>query len=580
MICSCNALPICSSSSPARRPFLPHKYDVSTTGTSSTSFPTKPILRKLENILNDIPGTIKKTTIKLLDSFVDSAFDFIDQPLLPSQRNFGPVEELKEAVHLAEVEGKIPDDFPEGVYVRNGPNPLFGGHKTAVSVFGKSSNTWIEGEGMIHALYFNKGTQNSVHNWKVRYKNKYMESETFKNEVERATPAFLPAVEGDSLAVFSALLLNLLRFGTADKYISNTNVFEHGGRFFATAENHAPHEIDISTLETIGKWDLDGNWKRPFTSHPKKVPSTGELVMFGVSAVKPYYQVGVISADGEKIVHNVDIKINRCTLCHDIGITERYNIILDFPLTIDINRLVNGGPLIRYDEKGYARIGVMPRYGDADSLKWFYVEPCTAFHVINCFEDGDEVVVMVCKARGSIIPGPESGLNKLDWFSRGFKHINSVDETSQDRDSQEGAFFARVYEWRLNIQSREAKGKYLTGTDFSMDFPFINEKFTGTRNQYGYTQLVDSEASSISGMAKYGGLAKLHFQGRKAEVSPSEGEAAHRQEVIKVEYHKFPKDTFCTGATFVPKCGGVEEDDGWIITYAHNERTNISQASF
>ena len=35
----------------------------------------------------------------------------------------------------------------------------------------------------------------------------------------------------------------------------------------------------------------------------------------------------------------------------------------------------------------------MPRYGDADSLKWFEVEPCAAFHVINCFEDGDEVII-------------------------------------------------------------------------------------------------------------------------------------------------------------------------------------------
>lgn len=34
----------------------------------------------------------------------------------------------------------------------------------------------------------------------------------------------------------------------------------------------------------------------------------------------------------------------------------------------------------------------MPRYGDADSIQWFDVKPNCTFHIINCFEDGDEVI--------------------------------------------------------------------------------------------------------------------------------------------------------------------------------------------
>ncbi|KAG2699667.1 hypothetical protein I3760_07G201800 [Carya illinoinensis] len=37
-------------------------------------------------------------------------------------------------------------------------------------------------------------------------------------------------------------------------------------------------------------------------------------------------------------------------------------------------------------------------------------------------------------------------------------------------------------------------------------------------------------------------------------------------------------NTFCTGAAFVPKERGFEEEeDGWIITFVHNEDTNISK---
>lgn len=60
-----------------------------------------------------------------------------------------------------------------------------------------------------------------------------------------------------------------LRFGKVNKYISNTNVFEHSGKFYSIAENHIPQEIDILTLKTLGNWDAPGGWNRPFTSHPK-----------------------------------------------------------------------------------------------------------------------------------------------------------------------------------------------------------------------------------------------------------------------------------------------------------------------
>mgnify|MGYP004716898861 FL=1 len=45
----------------------------------------KPLPRKLEKILTGVHETIKKNTVELIDAFVDLAFDFVDQPLLPSQ---------------------------------------------------------------------------------------------------------------------------------------------------------------------------------------------------------------------------------------------------------------------------------------------------------------------------------------------------------------------------------------------------------------------------------------------------------------------------------------------------------------
>ncbi|KAB2619291.1 carotenoid 9-10-cleavage dioxygenase-like [Pyrus ussuriensis x Pyrus communis] len=486
----------------------------------------------------DVTKTFKNTSGKVLDFLVDSMFEFVDQEFLPSQSKFGPVDELGGEVAVTSgIRGKIPDDFPEGIYIRNGPNPLFGGLKSTRSVLGQSSHLWIEGEGMLHALYFSRDGDVSDGGWTVHYNNRHVETETFKLEKQRNKLSFLPAIGGDLPAILSAYLLNLLRFGKVNKYLSNTNVFEHSGKFYSIAENHIPQEIDIITLETLGNWDVSGAWNRPFTSHPKgcRAPGSEELVILGVDAVKPFMEIGIIS--GIELIHKVDLKLNRCSLCHELGVTERYNVIMDFPLTLELNRLVNGGPV----------------QGDADSVRWFKVEPNCTFHIINSFEDGDEVVVWACKAPDSVIPGPDMALNQFGWLPRKLKPTS----TSQENDFSPD---------ELNIQGGEVNERYLTGKRLSMDFPMINGAFSGYKNGYGYAQVVDSVASSASGMLKYSGLAKLHFE-EPAEVSLE----------IKVETHMFEENSFCSGASFVPNRRGLEEDDGWVITFVHNEDTNISQ---
>ncbi|KAJ9688245.1 hypothetical protein PVL29_014119 [Vitis rotundifolia] len=436
---------------------ISHSFDHLKTLLSST-------VKKI-SLRTDIAKTLKNTSNKMLDAFVDSAFQFVSQTLPPSQKNFTPVEEIGEAVQVVCIEGIIPVDFQAGVYIRNGN--------------------------------------------------------------------------------------------------SSTSIFEHSGKFYAIAENHLPQEIDIFTLETLEESDVNGAWDRPFTSHPKKAPGTGELVIIGIDGQKPFIVGGVIS-----VILRFD--------------SVMYNVIVDCPLTVDMNRLVAGGPLCK--DWGHAR------YGNADSVKWFDIEANCTLHILNSFEDGNEVVVRGCRALESIISGPDQGLNKFEWFSMGFKPIE-ISNKNSNGFTREGFLFARVYEWRLNMETGEVKERNLTGTYFSMEFPTINEDFTGVKHKYGYTQVLDSMASSSCGMTKYGGLAKLYFEEQdktlpavrsssriKHPLSPSTSlRDGKKGQLIKVEYHRFEENNFCSGSAFVPKQGGVEEDDGWIISFVHNEDYNISQ---
>lgn len=106
-----------------------------------------------------------------------------------------------------------------------------------------------------------------------------------------------------------------------------------------------------------------------------------------------------------------------------------------------------------------------------------------------------QVVVMACRARDSIIPGPDFGLNKFEWFSKRFKQIDDI--------SNDESFLSRVYEWRLNMKTGEVAETNLTGAKYSMEFPMINETYNGRRNKYGYTKVVNPKLSTISGSHYY-----------------------------------------------------------------------------
>lgn len=61
---------------------------------------------------------------------------------------------------------------------------------------------------MIHAIYFEKETSSGV--CSVYYNNRHVQTETFKMESKKKKPCFIPAIEGDSAAVVSAYLLNMV----------------------------------------------------------------------------------------------------------------------------------------------------------------------------------------------------------------------------------------------------------------------------------------------------------------------------------------------------------------------------------
>uniref|UniRef100_A0A7S2Q986 Dioxygenase n=1 Tax=Zooxanthella nutricula TaxID=1333877 RepID=A0A7S2Q986_9DINO len=313
-----------------------------------------------------------------------------------------------------------------------------------------------------------------------------------------------------------------------------------------------PVEVSLDTLERTGTYCFGREGELPtFTAHPKIDPVTGELIFAAYSStgVTPVH-MGVVGADG-LMKHWAPIKsAKRKTLMHDCAITENYTLILDFPLTIDASRALSGGQLVGFEEEP-SRIGIVPRYGD-DAIRWFTFKPGYGFHTLNAFEDGDCIVLRACWGETMMLSPPwENG----KW----------------DREKHMGEYFRegspstlRLHEWRMNLEDGSCSERDLGQRDF-VDFPVVSPKVVGRPHTYGYSARFDREPSVSAGVAISEALVKYTFAGGGADGRPA------------VQEHRYGRGVGGQEAVFVPRPGGAEEDDGWLVVFTYDEADDRSE---
>ena len=100
---------------------------------------------------------------------------------------------------------------------------------------------------------------------------------------------------------------------------------------------------------------------------------------YGYSFQAPFVSYSVINRDGE-LVHTTPITIEKPVFMHDFAVSSNYTLFLDFPITLDIERAIAGGPALGYEEAHGSRIGVMPRFGTDADVRWFEVKPGVIVH--------------------------------------------------------------------------------------------------------------------------------------------------------------------------------------------------------
>ena len=129
------------------------------------------------------------------------------------------------------------------------------------------------------------------------------------------------------------------------------------------------------------------------------------MFAIGYSPVaKPHLQYSLFAADGA-LVHTTAVELPIGVMVHDFALTERFAVLMNHPYTFDVRRWLRGEPIARFEPERGSFIGLLPRRASGSEVRWFPVAPCFVYHVVNAWDDGEQVVLDVFHRWALDLPG-------------------------------------------------------------------------------------------------------------------------------------------------------------------------------
>src|SRR5919201_4252980 len=280
------------------------------------------------------------------------------------QGNNAPVHRELDVIDLP-VNGELPADLA-GVCMRNGPNPAFD----------PVSYTYpFDGDGMIHAVYFDSG--------RARYRNRWVLTPGLRAELRAGRALYgglmdpttpdpeLVGPDGDPGPL---------------KNVANTSVVRHAGHILALYEAGLPMELDRD-LHTVGTFNFGGRLVESMTAHPKSDPINGDLHFFRYALHEPFLTYYCADSTG-RIVQQQPIDMPASPFMHDFAITESSIVFVDTPAQFDVDAVRTGsGSMLAWRPELGTRIGVLPRDCSRPPT-WVSTEPFFVYHFLNAYDNG------------------------------------------------------------------------------------------------------------------------------------------------------------------------------------------------
>jgi carotenoid cleavage dioxygenase len=206
---------------------------------------------------------------------------------------------------------------------------------------------------------------------------------------------------------------------------------------------------------------------------------------------------------------------------------------MDLPLVMDREAAAMGRHRLSFLGDMPSRFGIIPRHGAGDQIRWFEAEPCYVYHSINAYEEGDEIVMDVCRFR---VPGPVA----IDLKGPLANILNYL------------RLDAFVHRYRFNMRTGTTIETPLD--DCNTEFRMIHPQRLGEKNRYAWNVSINSDVTVyFDGIVKY-------------DLETGDQERCG-----------FGAGRYGSEAPFAPRASATTEDDGYLLSFVYDAAVGRSE---
>jgi carotenoid cleavage dioxygenase-like enzyme len=302
----------------------------------------------------------------------------VAKPVLGSaRRGFDSLEDETRLDRLP-VRGELPR-WLQGSLLRTGPAKW--------EIGDRAMRHWFDGFAMLHRFSFDDG--------QVSYANRFLESRAYRAARAKRQIAYSEFATDPCRSLFQRVSA---MFSPKFTDNANVNLVKLGKRFIAMTETAIPVQFDAATLATAGvPYRAPGQIS---TAHPHVDLTTGAMLNYAAKlGPRSSYRLFRLAPDGTKPEVIASRPVREPAYMHSFGLTDGWLILAEFPFVVDPLRLaLSGRPYIenyRWKPELGTRFHLFDRRtGEAHGP--FETDARFAFHHVNAYGDGPDVVVDVC----------------------------------------------------------------------------------------------------------------------------------------------------------------------------------------
>ena len=280
-----------------------------------------------------------------------------------------------------EISGELPL-WLNGSLLRTGPAKF--------EIGAQRMRHWFDGLAMLHRFTIEDG--------QVSYGNRFLHSRSYRAAEEQGRMVYGEFATDPCRSLFKRLQ-TLFSPGKVLPDNANVNVSRLGERFIAMTETPLPVQFDPHTLQTadVHPYTAPGQLT---TAHPHMDRASGGMLNYaaklGPRSSYRFFAVDPTSTSPRAIS---SLPVKEPAYMHSFGLTERWFVLGEFPFVVNPLALaLSGRPYIenyRWKPELGTRFTLIDRLSGKATAR-FETDACFAFHHVNAYEEGEEVVVDLC----------------------------------------------------------------------------------------------------------------------------------------------------------------------------------------